>query len=270
MRGPQPLRTIAIVDDAPREQYLYSEFLLFKKLFEAHGYEAVIADARELTAESGVLAWHGQKIDLVYNRCTDFYFADPMHAALAEAYRRDLAVITPHPHAHALYSDKSNLVWLSDPATLRALGAAEADIAVLEQAIPRTLHVTGPPHRWWEERRNWFFKPVHGFGSRGTYRGDKITRRVLENVMHGVYVAQQLAPPSERRQGTSATRLKLDIRSYAYDGAQQLLAARLYQGQTTNFRTTGGGFAAVYELSPNVTEADLIGRCGSEAAGSGA
>jgi hypothetical protein len=263
-RGSQPLRTIAIVDDAPREQYLYSEFLLFKKLFEAHGFEAVIADARELSVEQGVLTWNGHRIDLVYNRCTDFYFADTLHAALAEAYRRDLAVITPHPHAHALYSDKSNLVLLSDPAALRALGAAEADVAVLARAIPRTVHVTGPQHQWWEERRNWFFKPVHGFGSRGTYRGDKITRRVLENVMHGVYVAQALSPPSERRQGTSATRLKLDIRSYAYEGVQQLLAARLYQGQTTNFRTAGGGFAAVYELSPDVTETDLISRCGSE------
>ena len=28
-------------------------------------------------------------------------------------------------------------------------------------------------------------------------------------------------------------------------GAIQLMAARLYQGQTTNFRTTRGGFAPV-------------------------
>ena len=34
--------------------------------------------------------------------------------------------------------------------------------------------------------------------------------------------------------------------SYVYDGAVQLVAARLYQGQTTNFRTAGGGFAPVF------------------------
>ena len=28
----------------------------------------------------------------------------------------------------------------------------------------------------------------------------------------------------------------------------QLMAARLYQGQTTNFRTEGGGFAPIYVL----------------------
>jgi hypothetical protein len=33
-----------------------------------------------------------------------------------------------------------------------------------------------------------------------------------------------------------------------YDGMIQLMAARLYQGQTTNFRTAGGGFAPVYLL----------------------
>jgi hypothetical protein len=41
----------------------------------------------------------------------------------------------------------------------------------------------------------------------------------------------------------------VDLRYYVYDGRTQLLAARLYQGQTTNFRTQGGGFAPVLELA---------------------
>ena len=40
--------------------------------------------------------------------------------------------------------------------------------------------------------------------------------------------------------------LKFDIRAFVYDGCVQLLAARLYAGQTTNFRTPGGGFAPVF------------------------
>ena len=39
--------------------------------------------------------------------------------------------------------------------------------------------------------------------------------------------------------------LKSDVRCYVYDGQVQLIAARLYQGQTTNFRTANGGFAQV-------------------------
>jgi hypothetical protein len=42
--------------------------------------------------------------------------------------------------------------------------------------------------------------------------------------------------------------LKSDIRSYVYAGTVQWTAARLYQGQTTNFRTPSGGFAPVYSL----------------------
>ena len=40
--------------------------------------------------------------------------------------------------------------------------------------------------------------------------------------------------------------LKTDLRCYTYDGQIQLIAARLYSGQTTNFRTAGGGFAPVF------------------------
>jgi hypothetical protein len=248
-RGDEPLRMIAIVDDAPRDQYLFPEFLLFKTLFEAHGIRTLIVDARDLSVDSNSLVHHGQRIDLVYNRCTDFYFTDAAHAALAEAYRRDLAVITPHPFAHALYSNKDNLVLLSDAAALRSMGAAGADIEVLARAIPRTLRVAQPEQRWWDERKQWFFKPTSGFGSRGTYRGDKITRRAFGDVMRGNYIAQQLAPPGERQRGAKAASFKLDVRNYVYDGKTQLMTARLFQGQTTNFRTAGGGFAPVYQLA---------------------
>jgi len=129
------------------------------------------------------------------------------------------------------------------------MGAAGADIEILARAIPRTLRVAQPEQRWWDERKQWFFKPTSGFGSRGTYRGDKITRRAFGDVMRGNYIAQQLAPPGERQRGAKAASFKLDVRNYVYDGKTQLMTARLFQGQTTNFRTAGGGFAPVYQLA---------------------
>jgi hypothetical protein len=48
--------------------------------------------------------------------------------------------------------------------------------------------------------------------------------------------------------------LKLDLRNYVYAGHVQLIAARLWQGQTTNFRTPGGGFAPVLTV-PGIHEA---------------
>jgi len=59
-------------------------------------------------------------------------------------------------------------------------------------------------------------------------------------------------PPSEQAITHDATEstLKYDVRNFVYRGRVQLLAARLYQGQTTNFRTPGGGFAAVFVTAP--------------------
>ena len=75
-----------------------------------------------------------------------------------------------------------------------------------------------------------------------------MTRRVFGEILQGDYVAQKMAPPGERAisvDGAEAGLLKYDVRCYVYDGKIQLVAARLYQGQTTNFRTPGGGFAMV-------------------------
>jgi hypothetical protein len=249
-RGDLPLRSIAIVDDAPGQQFLHPEFLLFKQLFDSQGIDAFIVDVSELVFVQGRLMHAGREIDLVYNRVTDFYLAEPAHAALRTAYESDAAVITPHPYAHALYSNKRNLTVLSDESALRAMGAPEDDVNALAHGIPRTVTVTGDESQWWYERKSWFFKPTKGFGSRGTYRGDKLTRRVFSEVMKGQYVAQELTPPSERVRTGAAGRetFKVDVRAYVYAGKIQIMAARLYQGQTTNFRTAGGGFAAIYAL----------------------
>ncbi|MEO7159015.1 MAG: hypothetical protein ABIX00_00610 [Polaromonas sp.] len=103
--------------------------------------------------------------------------------------------------------------------------------------------------RLWRERRHLFFKPTAGFGSRAAYRGDKLTQRVWQEILAGGYVAQALVMPGERitSEQSPAQVLKFDLRNYVYAGEVQLLAARLYQRQTTSFRTPGGGFAPAYE-----------------------
>ena len=46
-RGGAPLDSIAIVDDDPIGQYLYPEFLLYRRLFERNGWRAQVVDAGE-------------------------------------------------------------------------------------------------------------------------------------------------------------------------------------------------------------------------------
>ncbi len=252
-RGERPLRSIAIVDENPGEQFLYPEFQLARLMLNARGVRTVIADPAELEVRDGVLHAGGMPVDLVYNRLTDFYLEKPEHEAIRDAFDRDLAVVTPHPRAHALYADKHNLQILSDRNALRELGADDATVDTLLTGVPPTRAVTTDGALWWQERKNWFFKPRHGFGSRGVYRGDKMTRRVLGEITAGDYIAQQLTPPSERWRTNVGGReaFKVDVRCYAYEGRVQLMAARLYRGQTTNFRTAGGGFAPVFVIGPD-------------------
>lgn len=248
-RGAAPLTCIAIVDTDPHAQYLQPEFLLFQRLFAHHGVDALIVDPRELQARDGAL-WSGdRRIDLVYNRLTDFALDEPAHAALRAAFLRGEVVVTPHPRTHALYADKRNLSVLSDAAHLRKLGVADEVVATLVRGVPATRVVTpANAATFWAARRNWFFKPFAGFGSKAVYRGDKLTQRVFAEIAQGGYVAQAVVAPSERqaRGGDAPLSFKMDWRHYVYNGAVQLVAARLYRGQTTNFRTEGGGFAPVF------------------------
>ncbi len=244
----QPLKRIAIVDDAPSDQYLYPEFLIAQRLLRRTGFEALIVDARDLSFASGKLHANGAPIDLVYNRLVDFGLDQPAHAALREAYVSGAAVVTPNPRNHALLADKRNLTLLSDPALMRRWGLAPRHINAL-QALPHALSVTrANAEALWSARKRYFFKPAAGHASKAVYRGDKLTKGAWETVLAGDYIAQEFAPPSDRtiRLDGAEVQRKLDVRLYTYNGALLLAAARLYQGQTTNFRTEGGGFAPVF------------------------
>ena len=250
-RGALPWRTAAIVDEDPQSQYLAPEFALARDLFESHGIRTVVCDPRELVFDGEHLRHAGMVVDLVYNRLTDFDLTGPANAALRAAFVAGAIVLTPHPRAHALHADKRNLITLSDDALLARWGAGDHDRAVIAGVVPRTVAVTpSTADALWSQRRQLFFKPTAGFGSRGAYRGDKLTRRVWDTIAAGGYVAQELVAPSERIVDVAGVpgHLKLDIRAYAYAGEVLLLAARMYAGQTTNFRTAGGGFAPVVVL----------------------
>jgi hypothetical protein len=241
--------TVAIIDDDPVDQYLYPDMLLAQRALQHTGVETWIADAGELAFQGGVLTHRARPIDLVYNRLTDFSLQAPEHAALRAAYLEGAVVLTPNPAVHALFADKRNLAIFSDPELLQRLGASTEDCEVLAGTVPRTIAVTNEnAANLWTERRRYFFKPAAGYGGKAAYRGDKLTKAVWASILAGNYVAQRYIAPGARslRVEGSTTTLKTDIRLYRYYGETLLFAARLYQGQTTNFRTTGGGFAAVF------------------------
>ena len=245
-RGSAPLEFVVIVDESPTQQYLYPEFVLYRELFRLHGYRAEICAPQALIQKRGRLWLEDNAVDLVYNRLTDFALQQDEHQVLRSAYLAKEVTMSPHPRGHALYADKRNLSLLGDREFLKSSGTSQASLDVLVAAVPSTQLVT-PVNReaMWANRRHLFFKPAAGFGSKAAYRGDKLTRRVWDEIGHDVYVAQDIVSPSERQIANDAAPLKVDVRCYAYRGRPLLYAARMYQGQTTNFRTPGGGFAPV-------------------------
>jgi len=244
--APMP-SSAAIVDAAPEAQFLYPEFVLYRNALRRLGVHAVIVAPAALDRRADGL-WHeGARVDLVYNRLTDFALAEPGNKALREAYLAGTVVLTPHPRAHALYADKRNLALLGDRAFLATCNLTAAEAEALASTVPRTRLVdAGNRDALWAERRALFFKPAGGYGGKAGYRGDKITRRAWDDVVAGDYVAQDLVRPSERagRVGDDGA-FKLDLRCYAYAGRVLMHAARTWRGQVTNFRTAGGGFAPV-------------------------
>ncbi|MCY0146374.1 tubulin--tyrosine ligase family protein [Hoeflea sp. G2-23] len=243
LRRGEQLGTLAIVDENPENQYLYPDMLLAAELLNSRGIRTLIVDPSALTYRDGALRHDGETIDMVYNRLTDFKLEADSSRALQQAYLEDGAVISPSPRHHALYADKRNLVLLGGADGTP--GAVEADLRVM---IPLTQTVgLIDPAAAWKARKSKFFKPAGGFGSRAAYRGDKLTTGVWKTILNGDYVAQQYVAPADRGLLVDGVpvRLKFDIRLYAYAGKPLFPVARMYSGQTTNFRTSGGGLAPV-------------------------
>lgn len=248
-RGGDGIGLAVIVDDDPASQYLLPEFELAQASFKRAGVKAVIADPGELRWQDGRLVHEKGVVDLVYNRLVDFSLRDERHDSLRQACLAAAAVITPSPRTHALLADKRHLAALSNAEALVELGVSKADAGLISSHVPPTLQVTADnAETLWATRKRWFFKPGAGHAGKAAYRGDKMTKGVWQEIRaNGNYVAQEVAQPALRGvlvAGVAAS-MKSDIRLYTYDGRVLLMAARLYQGQTTNFRTLGGGFAPV-------------------------
>lgn len=237
-------RTLLILDEEPERQFLYQEMLIFAELFREWGIRTWIADpARLCAAEDGIFV-EGEKIDLVYNRHTDFYLETSAMEGIRRAYLAGAVCLTPNPFVYALLADKRRMTLWSDPDALASLGLREEEIRLLQETVPESRLLCGLDRETlWRDRSRWVFKPVSRFGSRGVFLGRKISRTRFEELPPEETLVQREVPPSEHLTGGGA--MKTDFRLYVYRTRTLGVAARLYQGQVTNLRTPGGGFAPV-------------------------
>lgn len=220
------LQTLTIMDDKPSEQRLFIEFLVFKSLLEKNNLNVDIKDISE--KQSGY----------IYNRYTDFYLSEDKSATLKQQFNDQDIQLSPNPYEYFLLADKKRMLdWQN-----------QTDIKCPDSLLK--IYDLGKEDKdyIWSQRKNLFFKPKNSFGSKQVYKGHGISRGMFDSFYGESMIAQELAPPSETSitlPDNTSIKMKYDLRCYAYDGHLQLVIARLYQGQTTNLKTFGGGFAIV-------------------------
>jgi len=233
---------LAIVDDQIEKQNMRLEFHLYKSWIQSMGWPCELVDLSQLQfADAKLLDTNKNKIDFVYNRWTDFLFTDSKSSALKETYETSAACISPHPREYLLLADKQRLIDLTNPEIRKQLDLSADQIAAIDAVLIPTYEVKKSDPDWlWSNRKKLFFKPKRSFGGKATYRGMSISKKVFEDVLKGDFLAQEYRPAP-----TYNGSWKYDLRFYVYRDQIQLAIARLYQGQVTNFSTSGGGFAAI-------------------------
>lgn len=236
---------MAILDEAPSEQFLFGEMDYCRQLLQqAWQIPVLIAEPEEVAAGAQGVFHEGRRIELIYNRHCDFYLESEAMQGVREAFQRGSVCLTPHPFSYGLLGDKRRLALWSDARRLQLLGVPEGDIDLLTRLVPESrLLVDLNRGEVWRERSSWVFKPVTRFGSRGVLLGRKISRGRFDALDPDATLVQRWIPPSVT--AVSGDEMKTDFRLYVYRQRILGVAARLYQGQVTNLRTPGGGFAPV-------------------------
>ncbi len=240
-----PPKKIAIIDENPCEQKMHKEFLLFKELFKKYRWASEIYDFTDLSysQENNTLTDpHGESIDFVYNRLCDFYLSSPASQQLKNAYDNRAACFSPNPQEYQLLADKNRLFDLTKTSLWEKL--PEKSFPELRKSILKT-HVLTEENSddLWRNRKKLFFKPSQSYGGKQTYRGSGISLKKFKEITPHHFVAQEFVPAPVF--DIQNEKFKFDLRFFIYADKINMAIARVYQGQTTNIRTPGGGFACI-------------------------
>lgn len=241
------LKVIAIVDENPPEQFFYPEFLLYQAWLRKAGYTVFICDPGELSLNpQGELTYQDTRVDMVYLRLTDFYLQAPTSEKIKHAYVHKTVCVSPSPREFHLLATKKRFVQLRDENFLTRMGLSPMVAHTLASVIPETVILQDKPLAFWQQnRKNYVFKLIDKFGSRGVYPGSTLSRVKVGKLYEESRIAQALVPPGEVMDTDTGVPLKFDIRFLVY--RQNILAtvARVYEGMLTNFRSPRSGVIPV-------------------------
>jgi len=240
--------TIAIMDENVTGQFMYPEMLAYGELLRKDGRQVFVISPEQLQLRDDGLVCDGVRIDVIYNRHTDFYLEGDDIAHIRQAYEQGQVAINPHPRSYALIGDKSRMVdWWRE-----GLLETCVDPGVAEQirsVTPETHQLSELDiEQAWAERKLWVFKPAARHGGKGVLLGKAMSRKRYGALDIADTIVQRLVPASEvdvEGLDGERNRMKLDIRLYMHGEKLIALAGRVWRGQMTNFRQSGSGWVPI-------------------------
>jgi hypothetical protein len=219
--GECPGELFLILDDAEslRGGKFRRELQLLCDLFRRRGWRAELGCPAQTSWNGQELLFDGQKVAFIVNRSTDFFWQPEEFAALRQAYDAGRVYVVPNPFSYATRSDKRLLEFLSLPDWDDELGIQPGERRVLNAHVPET-HVVRDDNldMLAERKRDFVFKPLHGFAGRGLLDNATVGHaRLRRLVQHGEgYVAQKwVSKPAMDVKGQC---LWADLRVWAYRG----------------------------------------------------
>jgi len=244
---PAGWKHIAILDTAIEDQFFYYEMDAYARILRDVGKQVwlISPDAMELN-DGGFLCVGGIKIDGIYNRHTDFYLDTQEMAHIRQAYLSGNVGLSPHPKSYALMADKIRMVDWHRKGFLESVGLAEGDMEMIRQVVPEIKKLSDfSAEEIWKVRKRYVFKPGTSHGGKGVLIGKSVRRKRFEQMLdqpESIVVQEYVpAPAYELNQDF----FKYDIRLYMSGNELIGLAARLFQGNVTNFRHPDSGFYPV-------------------------
>ncbi|MCX7977939.1 MAG: hypothetical protein N2578_02945, partial [Bdellovibrionaceae bacterium] len=167
---------------------------------------------------------------------------------LRKAWSDGSVILSPNPYEYLLLADKERLIDWSQPGFFKQFELSQSEQELLGSAVPKSYDLSRcDKNAIWDARKNLFFKPKREFGSKKAFKGASISRKTFEELCHKDCMAQEYipAPIYQTKTANGLEEFKYDLRCYFYQDQLQSIVARVYQGQVTNLRTPGGGFAPV-------------------------
>ena len=239
------LKNLVILDEDPQNQFLYSEMQAFADLLQQHGINTFILDPKELLLRGSGVYYQNHLIDMIYNRHCDFYLETQDLADIREAWLNQQICLSPNPHTYALLADKRRMIDWCQPDHRCLNELTDQQRQSLHRIIPDTrLLATENRNSLWQQRKQWVFKPVTAYASKGVYLGKKLTTGKFAELDPEHTLVQTYVEPSNV-ETEAGQQFKVDFRLFTYQSQILSIAARIYQGQVTNLRSEGGGFGCV-------------------------